>query len=212
MSDNVWATSDEHYGHANIITFCNRPFANTEEMREGLIERHNSVVRPGDRVIHLGDMFWRTTSLEEALAIRYRLNGQHYYILGNHEERMRDKELRESFIWVRDVENLKIKGYPHIWLSHYAHRVWHGSHRGAYHLYGHTHNNLPEDGSLSMDVGVDAQNFLPISLDAIHAYMQEKIAKFDGKRFRCTKCDNNFHADDSNPKTCAKCTAPMELR
>ena len=169
-----WFTSDQHYGHSNIIKFCNRPFKDTSEMREKLIENHNSVVKPGDRVYNIGDMFWRTTPMSEAMSIVSRLNGQHYYIYGNHDELFRNAFLRNKFIWCRDAENLKVEGYPNIYLHHYACKVWNGSHKGSYHLYGHTHNVLPEDGSRSCDVGVDAQNFFPISLEEVHEKMKDR--------------------------------------
>ena len=50
-----WFTVDEHYGHANIIDFCNRPFLTVEEMNEAIIGNHNALVRPGDIVVHGGD-------------------------------------------------------------------------------------------------------------------------------------------------------------
>ena len=178
MSSGVFFTSDQHFGHRNIIDFCKRPFKDVSDMREQLISRHNSVVKSGDRVYILGDMFWRTTSIEDALSIRHSLNGQLYYIRGNHEELIdKHAELRNSFIWCKDVENLKVTGYPNIWLSHYAHRTWNGSHRGAYHLYGHTHAALLEDESLSFDVGVDAQNYFPISLEYVNERMQKKLSE-----------------------------------
>ena len=178
----VFFTADQHFGHENIIKFCNRPFTNTNEMKEKLIENHNSVVKPGDRVFHLGDMYWHSTSTKEALDIRYRLNGEHYYILGNHEERMRDKILQSAFVWVKDTYNLNVAGYPNTFLFHYACRVWNGSHRKAWHLYGHSHNQLPErtqttcgdESPFAFDVGVDAQNFFPISLEQVKAKMIKK--------------------------------------
>lgn len=212
----TWFTSDEHYGHANIIQFCHRPFTDTSHMREMLIKNHNEMVRPGDNVYHLGDMFWNSLTGQECLAIRSRLNGNHYYIMGNHEKMMnRDKVLRQSFIWVKDVENLKIESYPNIWLSHYAHRSWNGSHKGSYHLYGHTHNCLPQDGSLSFDVGVDAQNFYPIALEQVYKRMLAIKEQSQGKIWRCQNapvCSNWFAATDSAPKTCAKCGTKMELK
>ena len=179
----VYFTSDEHFGHRNIIDFCHRPFKDTDEMRETIIANHNSLVKPGDRVYHIGDMFWRTLSVGEALTIKYRLNGEHYYIYGNHDEMFRNHAVRDSFIWCKDVENLNIKGFPNIFLCHYAMRVWNGSHRGAWHLYGHSHNQLPEitngnkrdgDSPFSFDIGVDCWNYKPISLEQVREKMKSK--------------------------------------
>lgn len=208
--NNIWFTSDEHFGHANIIKFCNRPFANIEETREAIIENHNKLVKPGDLVYHLGDMFWRTTPLEEARSIRLRLTGQHYYIFGNHEELIQhNKNLSSLFIWCRETENLRISGYPNIWLSHYAHRVWNGSHQGAYHLYGHTHAVLPEDGSLSFDVGVDAQDYKPISLEQVHEKMQLKLLTNGEGKFSCI-CGQSFTDKYRAMAICNQCGKNMD--
>ena len=51
-------TSDTHFGHANVIKFDNRPFANIEEHDEELVRRWNAVVKPGDVVCHLGHVGW----------------------------------------------------------------------------------------------------------------------------------------------------------
>ena len=206
-------TSDEHFDHRNIIDFCRRPFTDVKEMKEKLIENHNSVVKAGDLVYHLGDMFWRTLPLEDAIGIAKSLNGQHFYIYGNHDELFKNKALRDCFVWCRDVENLKIPGLPNIWLSHYAHRVWNGSHRGAYHLYGHTHAVMPEDSSLSFDVGVDAQNFLPISLDEVVEKMKVKAEAILSKYWSCEdkNCKHKFDAIDAEPKICSKCGSGMKL-
>ena len=49
----LFFTSDHHFGHANIIKFCNRPFKDVQEMNETLIERWNKKVKPKDHVYHL---------------------------------------------------------------------------------------------------------------------------------------------------------------
>jgi calcineurin-like phosphoesterase family protein len=65
--DNTWFTSDEHHGHRNALTGWAdkvtglptqppRPWSSLEEMTDGLIERHNSVVKRGDKVFHLGTL------------------------------------------------------------------------------------------------------------------------------------------------------------
>ena len=37
-------TSDQHYGHKNILRLCNRPFDNIYHHNEALIANHNSIV------------------------------------------------------------------------------------------------------------------------------------------------------------------------
>ncbi|WP_258934193.1 hypothetical protein [Nesterenkonia pannonica] len=47
-------TSDHHFGHANIIRYCDRPFADVAEMDEAMIDRWNETVSPDDEVWVLG--------------------------------------------------------------------------------------------------------------------------------------------------------------
>lgn len=214
MSSGVFFTSDQHFGHRNIIDFCKRPFKDVSDMREQLISRHNSVVKPGDRVYILGDMFWRTTSIEDALSIRHSMNGQLYYIRGNHEELIdKHAELRNSFIWCKDVENLKITGYPNIWLSHYAHEDWNGSHNGSYHLFGHVHGQKPKPVGLKLDVGVDCWDYYPVSLEKVTEILAEKAEKTVHRFWSCNnvECKNRFNAIDRALKICSKCGTDMKL-
>lgn len=182
MNDTFF-TSDEHHGHENArIGWGNeqkaRPFSSLEEMTEGLIDNHNSVVKAGDKVYHVGDMFWRTFGVENAISVMSRLNGDHFYVLGNHEELMEHPTwLRAQFVWIKERAKIRPrKDYPSIVLDHYAGRVWDGSHKGNYQLYGHSHGNISEYG-LSFDVGVDANDFFPVSLDTVIQRMEQKSAE-----------------------------------
>ena len=56
----IWFTSDLHFGHQNIIKFCNRPWETVEEMDKALIENWNSVVGENDIVFDLGDFAFAT--------------------------------------------------------------------------------------------------------------------------------------------------------
>jgi calcineurin-like phosphoesterase family protein len=165
----IFFTSDEHYGHANIIQFCHRPFTSLEDQTEQLIANHNSKVGPNDMTYHVGDMFWRRVSIPDANVIMDRLNGKHALVLGNHDEVA--KRIAGRFEWVKDTALIHTN--TRVWLSHYAHRTWPDSHKGSYHLFGHTHNVLP-DYRYSHDAGVDANGYFPISYDELETYMAAK--------------------------------------
>ena len=59
---NIFLASDHHLGHIGVTQFLNqygnklRPWDTIEEMDEALIENHNKVVSPKDRVYFLGDV------------------------------------------------------------------------------------------------------------------------------------------------------------
>ena len=147
-----WFVSDTHFGHANIIKYSNRPFADVQEMNEMLITNWNDCVKDGDDVYFLGDFSYRNK--DDALAIRKRLMGTIFFIEGNHDSAA--WQIRNQFAWYKEVASIEVFGQK-IFLSHYAHRVWNKSHHGVWHLYGHSHNSLPDDpNSMSFDVGVDA--------------------------------------------------------
>jgi calcineurin-like phosphoesterase family protein len=191
--NNIFFTSDEHHGHRNILTGWDgevkpRPWSTLEDMTEGIIDRHNSVVKPGDLVYHLGDMFWRTFTHEAAQRVMLRLNGQHFYIFGNHDELfegLNGERLCSHFIWCRERTRIEWKPDPakrtkqYIVLDHFAGRVWDKSHSGSWQLYGHSHGALPElDNLRSFDVGLDApgNDYTPVSIDTVAARMALKQA------------------------------------
>jgi calcineurin-like phosphoesterase family protein len=209
----IFFTSDQHFGHANVIKFCNRPFKDVDDMQERLIENHNSVVRPGDLVYMLGDMFWRTTSLERALMIKIRLNGQHYYINGNHEELFKNKSLRDQFIWIKERETIHPAGYQYIVLDHFAGKVWNKSHSGSYQLYGHSHNELdknPDTSLLSCDVGVDSWDYKPVSIEQVKEKMDKRLAAREASRLICPECSRTFYSITQTDKLCADCGVTMK--
>src|SRR5271170_819424 len=88
MIPKIFFTSDEHYGHTNIIKYTNRPYKDVETMNRDLIARHNSVVDPLDIVYHLGD--FALTHPRYAHDILKKLNGaKHILVKGNHDKSLR---------------------------------------------------------------------------------------------------------------------------
>jgi calcineurin-like phosphoesterase family protein len=84
---NTFLISDSHFGHKGTTIFMNddgtkmRPWDNVEEMDEAMVERWNKVVRPKDKVYHLGDVVIN----RRCLATLGRLNGEKVLIKGNHD-------------------------------------------------------------------------------------------------------------------------------
>lgn len=185
-------TADEHHGHENAMLGWGRvekarPWTSLDGMTEGLIERHNDVVKDGDTVWHLGDMFWRTLGYDKAEYIMSRLNGAHRYVKGNHEELLESNAfIARLFESVEERVFLRPISQKRIVLDHYAGRVWRDSHKGSIQLYGHSHGELAyAPDLLSMDVGVDANDFTPVSLDTVYALMERKNnARIERERLR----------------------------
>ena len=50
----IWFTADTHFGHENVIQFCQRPFSSVTEMDEQLIENWNHSVQPDDSYLSFG--------------------------------------------------------------------------------------------------------------------------------------------------------------
>jgi calcineurin-like phosphoesterase family protein len=165
-------TSDTHLFHENIIKYCSRPFKNRDEMNATIVKNWNSVVADLDDVYHDGDVAVGVQPGDDLNGMLYALKGRIHLIRGNHEKAA--ERCAKRFEWIKDYHELNI-GKQNIVLFHYAMRVWHRSHKGSWHLYGHSHGDLPEIiGVNAFDIGMDCWNFTPLSFDQVHDRMLEK--------------------------------------
>ena len=89
----IFVISDTHFGHSNIIKYCNRPFKDADEMDNILIENWNKTVKDTDIVYHLGDVYM---GHKEPSKILKNLNGHKRLILGNHDNG-KDQNLLNNF-------------------------------------------------------------------------------------------------------------------
>ena len=183
----IYFTGDTHFGHANIIRYCKRPFSSADEMDETIIANLNAVVQPRDTLYHLGDFcFGRFDIVSRAQAYLDRIKCKNIIlVIGNHDPHYEDGTPRREFAYLfsgcynilrkkMTDEQLGLDRHL-IVMCHYAMRVWDKSHFGSYNLFGHSHNTLADDPRLlSMDVGVDANNFKPINLAQIKAVMDTR--------------------------------------
>ena len=79
----IYYIADLHFGHKNVLRFDNRPFPDTENMDEYMIQCWNGRVTEDDTVYVLGDAFWKNE--EGSVNIMHRLNGHKHLIKGNHD-------------------------------------------------------------------------------------------------------------------------------
>jgi len=91
VSRDIWIISDTHFVHENILSFTDndgnliRPgFDSVDHMNEYMIEKWNSVVKPGDIVYHCGDVV--IGPKDKFLPLFKRLNGSKRLIVGNHDD------------------------------------------------------------------------------------------------------------------------------
>jgi len=164
-------TADEHYGHANVIGFNDRPFADIEEMDEALIDNHNSIVKKGDRVIHAGDFCWykryydKNPNHKDVSSYINRLNGTHVFLKGSHDYWMpRNKSIQ---IWEKMIDG------HYLVVCHYAMHTWARSHFNSWHLYAHSHKDLKLSGKRHC-ISVENTNYFPLSFDQVKEVMVDR--------------------------------------
>lgn len=186
----VWLTADQHFGHANIIDYCKRPFADADEMDGALVSAWNEVVEANDIVLHLADFTLSNRSVAQAYLKQ--LNGRINLLCypWHHDKRWLPHPdtimmaRRHCVTWshplvVLEVPELGSGGHPlAITLCHYPLAIWDRKHYGAIHCHGHSHGDYEGEGRI-IDVGVDsAANLVgayrPLSLAEVIEVIDEK--------------------------------------
>lgn len=180
---NTYFSSDWHLGHANIIKYDKRPFKTVEEMDLAIITNVTEQLQKGDTLYYLGDFaFTRSMNEAEGHMKALALTGANLlFIKGNHDKRDTIKlyEKYGTYLGEQKKIKLEVRGHEYeIVLNHYAMRVWDKSHRGTWHLYGHSHHSLPDlQESLSFDVGINGWDYKLVSFDQVKEKMAKKSYK-----------------------------------
>ena len=172
----TYLTADPHFGHGKMISTGARPFGSVDEMNRVLIENWNKVVNDKDVVWVIGDFAFNMTEREVA-EVFYALKGRLRLVLGNHDydNSGEVKPAVARLPWERIVARAEIKhAGQRIILDHYAGMVWSADHHGSYLAYGHSHGRLPGLPG-SIDVGMDSQNYRPISVDEFVRQADESV-------------------------------------
>lgn len=136
---NRFFISDTHFGHKNILTFKRndgsplREFATIEDHDEYMVDQWNKVVRPIDKVYHLGDAVINRRNLP----ILARLNGKKRLVRGNHDI-FKTKEYMQYF---EEVLAYRVFNEYDFICSHIPIHTASLS-RWKANVHGHTHSNV----------------------------------------------------------------------
>jgi len=183
----TWFTSDHHFGHANIIKYCERPFNSVAHMNAAMMGAWNGVVAADDTVYYLGDFAMQPRLVAEILP---QLNGTKILIAGNHDrchpkigntERFLQAYLDAGFASVDVQLEMEIGGQT-VLLHHFPYRTetepkqkYYGQRpidNGGWLIHGHVHHRWKISGR-QINVSVENWNFEPVNFETIACIIEE---------------------------------------
>jgi len=191
IGNSSWVIADTwiHFLHTKIAEYCNRP----KDFNKLIIKNWNSLIKPGDFVLHLGDFSAGVNAYPNGLdilkKISNKLNGDIYLLKGNHDHYSNDfylnelglKGVAEYFI----IDKMYFCHYP-LKIDKYTkskiktkiieHVKRFKENKCKYLVHGHTHNNVdnsPINGN-RFNVSVELTKYKPIKLDLIEKYFTDK--------------------------------------
>lgn len=186
----IFFTSDTHFGHSKIIDYCKRPFSSIEEHDRALIQNWNNVVGQDDTVFHLGDFAYGNSQF--ITNIIKQLNGNIILVKGNHDLRNINPALYNIFSDVVyqariliDKQTVYLNHFPFLCFDHGDINLYKDNY--SIQLFGHVHsgpltssedvNRLNILFPTQYDVGVDNNNYTPISWTDIKNKIKQQIDK-----------------------------------
>lgn len=175
--DRWWLTADPHFGHANIIlpAYCDRPFADCDEMNGRMFASINERVAPDDVLVIVGDFAFGQES--KVVTYRDRICCRDVrLVIGNHDLRWL-KTYRRLGFFSSICGTMKLQGDD--WMAFLHHWPleddWPLANPGAFLVHGHRHGNAPAR-PWRIDVGVDVQGFVPVRLSDVVREMKGRVS------------------------------------
>lgn len=173
-------TSDQHFGHHNIIRFCDRPFRSVDEMDAAIIDAWNATITNADEVYVLGDFAMKVSLGRVGEIVRSLRGHAKHLIMGNHDRHKAHHYVKAGFTTARRGEILESRHRVNgetipLYLQHHpVFKVM--PERGHDHwiLCGHVHQRWTiQENQRLLNVGVDVHNFKPISEARVVEMIQE---------------------------------------
>ena len=182
-------SSDHHFGHANVIKYCSRPYASVEAMDKDLIKKWNDTVGTDDEVWYLGDFAMG----KKALPVVKQLNGIKFLISGNHDTCFpgHKKWLKEEnvykdagFKYVFSTPQETLIGGFQVLMWHFPYlygdegediryKEWRLEDKGKILLHGHIHEKWLKRRK-EINVGIDVWEGLPVSENKVYGAIEDE--------------------------------------
>lgn len=192
-----WFTSDWHLGHENTRKFSIRPYNTVEEMDKDIISHVFSKLRKGDNLYYLGDLTFSDEIAEPFLMQIKKRRINFYWILGNHDIKLKIKNLEQYCHEVTFQKVIK-RDKTKIHLSHFPQLCWDNSFRNSFHMYGHIHVSSPEYketerrmSGKSLNVNIELNNMKMWNLHEVFYYMENRPNNWDYEIFSKAKEEKN---------------------
>lgn len=159
-------TSDTHFNDPRLKIYS-RPFTSVDMANKVMIANWNSVISPEDTVWHLGDFSYD----EDGYSFVNQLNGKINLILGNYDyKNLKDYSIFNS---VKDHTVLNINGKDYF----LTHKPEDGS-SNMFNIVGHIHGLWRVQRNM-LNVGVDANHFLPLPTEKIEFQVNGILKHYD---------------------------------
>lgn len=190
-------TSDHHFGHENIISFCDRPFADVDEMNMRMIDAWNDSVSDDDEVWIVGDL--AMGQINKTVPLAAALRGHKILVPGNHDRVHPMHKVPDPYRlpkWATFVdlyesagmtivdplqtieiggETVKVCHFPYFGDSRPGNDRFSGNRpddEGGWLICGHVHDAWTVKNKM-VNVGVDVWDFRPVPEDWIAEIMRE---------------------------------------
>lgn len=184
IKGNLFFTSDWHFFHEGIIKICNRKFTTTSKMHTSIIKNINDNVKKKDTLIVAGDIM--TKGSDYLLPLSKKLDQikckNIILVVGNHDKLQVNQYLDAGFISVHTLleipeYNLTVVHDPAVAIID----------KNRLFVCGHVHNLFVTCNNC-VNVGVDAHDFKPVSIDKIIGLSPIVIVEKKFNDFSCKNC------------------------
>ena len=189
----IFFTADQHLYHRNIIHMKKRPYRNVDEMALDFVNRWNAVVHDEDTIYVLGDFIGKEpVDKQRIMEVGSQLHGHKILLQGNHDRDYPMKEIFETVYNGRHVQRIEYEGRT-FFLNHFpANMSFTGDLPSTIYLQAHQHHGPAFNQFNSFyripcfDVGVDANQYTPVSIDEIITCFDNPPATLP--QLICEKC------------------------